>query len=51
VLGDYAGVSDGLKQAFRRSGLYHLLAVAQLSDRRRLSSRPLGRQLVGTGSA
>jgi hypothetical protein len=33
VLGDYAGVSDGLKQAFRRSGLYHLLAVAQVSGR------------------
>ncbi len=28
VLGDDAGLSDGLKQAFRRSGLYHLLAVS-----------------------
>ena len=28
VLGDDAGLSDGLKQSFRRSGLYHLLAVS-----------------------
>jgi competence protein ComEC len=28
VLGDDAGLSDGLKRAFRRSGLYHLLAVS-----------------------
>ncbi|HEU5363446.1 MAG TPA: ComEC/Rec2 family competence protein [Gaiellaceae bacterium] len=28
LLGDDAGLSDGLKQAFRRSGLYHLLAVS-----------------------
>jgi competence protein ComEC len=28
VLGDDTGLSDGLKQAFRRSGLYHLLAVS-----------------------
>jgi competence protein ComEC len=28
VLGDDAGLSPGLKQAFRRSGLYHLLAVS-----------------------
>jgi competence protein ComEC len=28
VLGDDAGLSDGLKQRFRRSGLYHLLAVS-----------------------
>jgi competence protein ComEC len=28
VLGDDAGLSDGLKTSFRRSGLYHLLAVS-----------------------
>src|SRR5207248_3847056 len=28
LLGDDTGLSDGLKQAFRRSGLYHLLAVS-----------------------
>ncbi|HZQ16209.1 MAG TPA: ComEC/Rec2 family competence protein [Gaiellaceae bacterium] len=28
VLGDGSGLSDGLKQAFRRAGLYHLLAVS-----------------------
>jgi competence protein ComEC len=28
VLGDDAGLSDDLKQRFRRSGLYHLLAVS-----------------------
>ena len=28
LLGDDAGLSDGLKQSFRRSGLYHLLAVS-----------------------
>jgi competence protein ComEC len=28
VLGDGTGLSDGLKQAFRRAGLYHLLAVS-----------------------
>jgi competence protein ComEC len=28
VLGDDAGLSDGLKRRFRRSGLYHLLAVS-----------------------
>jgi len=28
VLGDDKGLSPGLKQAFRRSGLYHLLAVS-----------------------
>ena len=28
VLGDDTGLSDNLKQAFRRSGLYHLLAVS-----------------------
>jgi competence protein ComEC len=28
VLGEDAGLSDGLKQAFRASGLYHLLAVS-----------------------
>lgn len=28
LLGDGAGLSDRLKQAFRRSGLYHLLAVS-----------------------
>ena len=28
VLGDDGGLSDNLKQAFRRSGLYHLLAVS-----------------------
>jgi competence protein ComEC len=28
LLGDDAGLSDALKQAFRRSGLYHLLAVS-----------------------
>ena len=28
VLGDDGGLSDDLKQAFRRSGLYHLLAVS-----------------------
>ena len=28
VLGDDAGLSDGLKDRFRRSGLYHLLAVS-----------------------
>ncbi|HEY6960440.1 MAG TPA: ComEC/Rec2 family competence protein [Gaiellaceae bacterium] len=28
LLGDDGGLSDGLKQAFRRSGLYHLLAVS-----------------------
>jgi competence protein ComEC len=28
VLGDGGGLSDNLKQAFRRSGLYHLLAVS-----------------------
>ena len=28
VLGDAAGLPDGLKAAFRRSGLYHLLAVS-----------------------
>jgi competence protein ComEC len=28
LLGDTGGLSSGLKQAFRRSGLYHLLAVS-----------------------
>ena len=28
VLGDDTGLSDGVRQAFRRSGLYHLLAVS-----------------------
>jgi competence protein ComEC len=28
LLGDDTGLSDGTKQAFRRSGLYHLLAVS-----------------------
>ncbi|HEY2776749.1 MAG TPA: ComEC/Rec2 family competence protein [Gaiellaceae bacterium] len=28
LLGDDGGLSDGTKQAFRRSGLYHLLAVS-----------------------
>ena len=28
LLGDDAGLSDGLKHAFQRSGLYHLLAVS-----------------------
>jgi competence protein ComEC len=28
LLGDDAGLSDGLRQAFRRSGVYHLLAVS-----------------------
>jgi len=28
VLGDDSGLSDGVKTAFRRSGLYHLLAVS-----------------------
>jgi competence protein ComEC len=28
VLGDDAGLTDGLKSSFRRSGLYHLLAVS-----------------------
>jgi competence protein ComEC len=28
LLGDDRGLSDGVKQAFRRSGLYHLLAVS-----------------------
>ena len=28
MLGDDAGLSDGLKSSFRRSGLYHLLAVS-----------------------
>jgi competence protein ComEC len=28
VLGDDRGLSDGVKQSFRRSGLYHLLAVS-----------------------
>jgi competence protein ComEC len=28
VLGDDTGLSDGMRQAFRRSGLYHLLAVS-----------------------
>jgi competence protein ComEC len=28
LLGDDGGLPDGLKQAFRRSGLYHLLAVS-----------------------
>ena len=28
LLGDDGGLSDGSKRAFRRSGLYHLLAVS-----------------------